>query len=226
MERAQLIVEQLTEHLHEPVNCLTHLFGAVFSLFGMLVLLELSQGEPLYIVSFAIYGLSSVLLYMASALFHGLKVSPEQRRLLLRLDHAGIFSLIAGSYTPVALLALTQYDPRAGWAFFGGIWAVALLGMFFKLKYLDAPRWISTGFYLLLGWASLLIVAPISQTVPLGGLVLMLLGGLFYSVGAVIFVRQRPNLYPGVLEHHELWHLLVLAGGACHFLMLLFYITP
>lgn len=225
MERAQLLVDSLNTHIHQPVNCLTHFFGAVFSLVGMVILLQLSKGEPLYMASFAVYGFSSVLLYMASALFHGLKVDPERRRFLLKLDHVGIFMLIAGSYTPIALLTLTMHSPTLGWSFFIGVWTLATLGMYLKLRFLDAPHWVSTSFYLLLGWAALFALSPMSQILPTSAMALMFAGGIFYSVGAVVFVLQRPNLYPGVLGHHELWHLFVLAGGASHFLMML-YITP
>ena len=226
MERAHLLVDTLNNHIHQPVNCLTHFLGAVFSLVGMVMLLALSQGEPLYMVSFAVYGFSSVLLYMASALFHGLKVDSEQRRLLLKLDHVGIFMLIAGSYTPIALITLTMHSPTLGWGFFITVWTVAMLGMYLKLRFLDAPHWLSTSFYLLLGWAALFALSPMSQVLPTGAMALMFMGGIFYSVGAVVFVLQRPNLYPGLLEHHELWHLFVLAGGTCHFWMMLLYITP
>jgi hemolysin III len=218
--------KQLTHFLHEPVNCLTHLFGALFSGLGMVLLLRQASGEPLYTFSFAVYGLSSVSLYLASSLFHGLKVGLERRRLLLRLDHAGIFAMIAGCYSPLALITLKSYSPSLGWGFFVAVWCMAIAGMVLRLKYLDAPRWLSTVVYLLLGWAGVLILEPLSLVLPSGGLFLMFLGGAFYSVGAVVFLFKRPNLYPGVLGHHELWHLFVLAGSASHFMMIYFYLTP
>jgi hemolysin III len=226
MARAIFSVRALNQHIHEPVNCLTHLFGALFSCVGMIMLLRQSWGEPLYIFSFVIYGLSSTALYLASSLFHGLKVGEGRRRLLLRLDHAGIFAMIAGSYSPLALITLESYSPALGWGFFIAVWTMAILGMVLRLKYLDAPRWLSTGVYLLLGWAGVLILEPLSYVLPFGALLFMFLGGAFYSVGAVVFLFKRPNLYPGVLGHHELWHFFVLAGSACHFMMIYFYLTP
>lgn len=226
MARAIFSFDTLNRYVHEPVNCLTHLFGALFSCVGMVMLLRQSWGEPLYIFSFVIYGLSSVLLYLASSLFHGLKVGERRRRLLLRLDHAGIFAMIAGCYSPLALITLESYSPALGWGFFIAVWTMAVLGMVLRLKYLDAPRWLSTGVYLLLGWAGLLILEPLRYVLPAGGEVFMFLGGAFYSIGALVFLLKRPNLYPGVLEHHELWHLFVLAGSACHFLLIYFYLTP
>ena len=220
------ILNRLNTYLLEPVNSITHGLGALFSAVGMVVLIFLSWGQPLYVVSFGVYGLSSVLLYVASSLYHGLKVAPRRRRMLLRLDHIGIYALIAGSYTPLALLVLKTYSPLLSWAFFWLVWSLATLGIIFKLWWLDAPVWLSTGLYLLLGWLALGIMPVLLQTLSAGGLLLLFLGGLLYSVGAVIFAVERPNFYPGVFGHHELWHLFVLAGGACHYLLLLIYLTP
>jgi hemolysin III len=226
MARALFSFETLTHYVHEPVNCLTHLFGALFSCVGMVMLLRQSWGEPLYTFSFAIYGLCSIALYLASSLFHGLKVGAKRRRLLLRLDHAGIFAMIAGSYSPLALITLKSYSPTLGWSFFIAVWLMAVTGMALRLKYLDAPRRLSTNVYLMLGWAGLFILGPLSYVLPLGALVFMFLGGTFYSVGAVVFMLKRPNFFPGVLGHHELWHLFVLAGSASHFMMIYLYLTP
>jgi hemolysin III len=192
----------------------------------MVMLLRQSWGEPLYTFSFALYGLCSVAIYLASSLFHGLKVGEKRRRLLLRLDHAGIFAMIAGSYSPLALITLKSYSPALGWGFFLTVWVLAIAGMVLRLKYLDAPRLLSTIIYLLLGWAGLLILEPLNYVLPVGALLFMFLGGGFYSVGAAVFLFKRPNLYPGILGHHELWHLFVLAGSASHFMMIYFYLTP
>ena len=220
------VLNRLNTYLLEPVNAITHGLGAVFSVVGMVVLVYLSWGQPLYVVSFAVYGVSSVLLYLASSLYHGLKVSSQRRRMLLRLDHVGIYALIAGSYTPLALLVLKSHSPLLGWAFFWLVWGLATLGIVFKLWWLDAPVWLSTGFYLALGWLALGVMPTLFQTLSPGGLLLLFTGGLLYSVGAVVFALERPDFYPGVFGHHELWHLFVLAGGSCHYLLLLIYLTP
>jgi hemolysin III len=141
MARAIFSFDTLRRYVHEPVNCLTHLFGALFSCVGMVMLLQQSWGEPLYSFSFIIYGFSSTALYLASSLFHGLKVGERRRRSLLRLDHAGIFAMIAGCYSPLALITLESYSPALGWAFFMAVWTMAIVGMVLRLKYLDAPRW-------------------------------------------------------------------------------------
>jgi len=223
---APSFIRQLDTYIHQPVNCLTHLVGAVFSAVGTVVLLAVSWGNPLYVVSYAVYGVSSVLLYSASSLFHGLKVGPAGRRRLLQLDHVGIYILIAGSYTPIALILLKSHSVALGWTFLGVVWLAALLGSVSKLYWLDAPRLISTGFYLVLGWAILFAMPALTQVLAPGGLILLFIGGLLYSVGAVVFMLERPNFYPGVLGHHELWHLFVLAGGSSYYLMLLLHVTP
>lgn len=216
----------LQRYLREPVNSLSHFAGILLSLVGLIVLIIASAGEPWRLTSFVIYGLSSIFLYTSSTLLHGLKVREQVERWLLRLDHAAIFTMIAGSYTPITLITLREHSPAWGWTLFGLVWGLALLGVIFKLCWLDAPRWLSTGLYLIMGWLALIAIGPMLQTLPVGGLIWLVVGGLFYSVGALVFVFERPDLYPGLLGHHELWHLLVLAGSISHFLMLFFYVLP
>lgn len=220
------LIRQLDEYFHEPINCLTHLFGAFFSLIGMIILLATSWGSAMHIISFSIYGLSSIMLYLASSALHGLKVNPETRRLLLKLDHVGIFCLIAGTYTPLALITLQANHPVLGWLFFTLVWSLAGIGMTVKLRWLDSNHWYSTIFYVALGWLAVFFLGPITQALSTGALALIILGGLLYTGGAVIFGLQKPNFYPGFFGHHELWHLFVLAGGTCHYLFMLFYVTP
>ncbi|MCA9839632.1 MAG: hemolysin III family protein [Trueperaceae bacterium] len=220
------LFRQLDRYFHEPVNCLTHLFGAVLSLLGTISLIFASKGSVVHIFSFVIYGLSSILLYLASSALHGFKVSKAKRRLLLKFDHVGIFCLIAGSYTPIALIVLRAYDNVLGWGLFALVWVLAGAGMTLKLRWLDLHHWYSTSFYVALGWLALLVLGPLTKALPTAALLLLMLGGLFYTIGAVIFGLQRPNFYPGVFAHHELWHLFVLAGGASHFLMMFWFATP
>lgn len=216
----------LHRYLREPVNSLSHALGIGLSLIALVMLTTSSAGDPWRLASFVIYGLSSVFLYTASTLLHGLKVGAPTERLLLRLDHAAIFAMIAGSYTPIALITLRGYSPAWGWTLFGLVWGLALLGIVFKLFWLDAPRWLSTGLYLLMGWLAVIAAGPLVQSLPVGGLGWLVVGGLCYSVGAFVFIFERPDPYPGVLGHHELWHFLVLAGSICHFFMLFLYVRP
>lgn len=216
----------LYRYLREPVNSLTHFVGVLLSIVGLVVLLVLSDGEPWRVVSFAIYGSSLILLFTASTLLHSLKVSKRKERIFRLLDHAAIFILIAGSYTPITLVTLRGDYTRWGWTLFGIAWGIALLGVVFKLLWFGAPRWLSTGLYLLMGWLALVAIVPIAQALSTGGLLWLAAGGFFYSVGAIIYASKRPNLVPHVFGYHELWHLFVLAGSACHFMLMLLYVLP
>lgn len=212
--------------LREPVNSLTHGVGALLSIAGLVVLLALSQGEPWRVVSFAVYGASLILLYTASTLYHALHVGERLERAMKRFDHIAIFLLIAGTYTPITLITLQGPQAAWGWSIFGVVWGFALLGIIFKLLWLSAPRWLSVGLYLLMGWLAAVAFVPMAQAMSLGGLAWLLLGGAFYTVGAVIYALKRPNPLAGVFGYHELWHLFVLAGSISHFVMMLKYVLP
>jgi hemolysin III len=216
----------LGRYLREPVNSLSHFAGVLLSIAALVVLLLLSEGEPWRLTSFSVYGASAILLYSASTLLHGLKVKGRVHHWLRRVDHAAIFIFIAGCYTPITLISLRGDYTTLSWLLFGFIWAVALAGMLFKLVWFRLPRWISTGAYLLLAWLAVTAFVPLFNTLSLGGMIWLLAGGLFYSVGAVIYAVKKPDLLPGLFGYHELWHFFVLAGSTCHFFMLLFYVLP
>ncbi len=213
-------------HLREPVNSLTHFAGVILSIAGLVVLLVLSAGEVWRTVSFSIYGASLIVLYSASTLLHGLKVRDSLEKKLRIFDHAAIFGLIAGTYTPVTLVTLQSSHPAWGWTLLSVAWGFALLGILFKVFWIGAPRWLSVGLYLVMGWLALAALLPIVQALPWGGIAWMLIGGAFYSVGAVIYALKRPDFFPGVFGYHELWHLFVLAGSISHFVMMLKYVLP
>lgn len=223
----QIPLAALQRYIREPINGLSHALGIVLSIVGLVLLLVLAQGEPWRTTSFVIYGLSLIMLYTASTLMHSLHVSPKTQRRLRLFDHAAIFALIAGSYTPITLITLRNETYAAwGWTLFGLAWGVAILGIVFKIFWLDAPRWLSTGLYLLMGWMSMIAIIPIVRTLPLGGVVWLGLGGLFYSIGAIIFALRKPDWFPNVFGYHELWHMFVLAGSISHFVMIARYVAP
>jgi hemolysin III len=227
MDASRSYPEQpLGRWLREPVNAMTHGVGVVLSIVGMVVLLVLSEGEPWRTVAFAIYGASLVALYLASTLLHAVKAAPSVLRRLRVFDHAAIFVLIAGTYTPLTLVSLHAVSPPWGWTLFGIAWGFASLGVVFKLFWLDAPRWLSTAMYLGLGWMSIVAIVPMLAAFPWGGLAWLLVGGAFYSLGAVVYARQRPDPWPGVFGYHEIWHLFVLAGSASHFVLMVLHVVP
>jgi hemolysin III len=207
--------------IREPVNAWSHLVGLVLATAGTAVLLRLAHSHA-QTVAFAVYGGSLVLLYAASTLYHALPLPPHRLRPLRTLDHIAIYFLIAGTYTPVALVTL--HGPW-GWALLAAAWAIAIAGIPFKIWWLDAPIWLSTATYLAMGYMALLAAAPLAAAVSLGGLVWLVAGGVAYTIGAIIFSRERPNPFPGVFGHHEIWHLLVLVGSGCHFAFMVFHVA-
>ena len=210
--------------LRDPVSGLTHLAGGLLACAGLIVLLAKAAitGRVDQLVAFGVFGLSLVARYLASFLYHLLPLSPAGVAWLRRLDHVAIFVLIAGTYTPFCLLAL---DGAWRWGLLSLIWGLALCGVLLKLLWMDAPRWLSVALYLGMGWVAV-VAAPLLRSLPTGGIAWVLTGGLIYSAGALVYGFKRPNLIPGAFGFHELWHLFVVAGSACHFWAVLRYVAP
>ena len=213
----------MVHRLREPFSGFSHLVGAILSVAGLslLVTLAAQKATTWHIVSFSIYGSSMIMLYSSSAMYHLLPFSDNTRRKLRVLDHIMIFMLIAGTYTPICLVPLRG---AWGWSLFGAVWAAAMAGIFIKLFWMDAPRWLYTSIYVAMGWMCLAAIYPIIKGIPWGGLAWLVAGGVFYSVGAVVYGKKRPDPLPGKFGFHEIWHLFVLAGSFCHFMMMFKYI--
>jgi hemolysin III len=213
------------KRLREPVNGLTHLAGGLLASVGVVVLLvkAANAGRMDQMVAFGIFGLSLTALYSASTLYHLLPLSSAGVARLRRVDHMMIFVLIAGTYTPFCLLALDGAW-RVGLLIL--IWGLALCGVLLKLLWMGASRWLSVALYLGMGWVALIAAPDLFQAVPTGGMAWVLGGGLVYSVGAIVYGLRRPNPVPGAFGFHELWHLFVMAGSACHFWAVLHYLVP
>ncbi|MFL5496561.1 MAG: hemolysin III family protein [Gemmatimonadales bacterium] len=203
------------------MNAGTHLLGLLLAAAGTFALLRLAHGSS-QVVAFGIYGASLILLYAASTLYHSVLLPEPRLRALRTLDHIAIYFLIAGTYTPVALVTLRG---PMGWALLAAAWTVAAAGIPFKIWFLDAPVWLSTAIYLGMGYMALLALAPLATVVSMSGLAWLAGGGMAYTAGAVIFARQRPDPFPGIFGHHEIWHVLVLVGSACHFAFMLFHVA-
>ncbi len=207
--------------IREPFNGASHLLGVLLACAGTVLLLRMASG-PWQLAAFSVYGATLILLYGASTLYHMLPVSERPLRALRTLDHIAIYFLIAGTYTPIALVTLNN---RLGWALLAAVWLIAVAGIPFKLFFLDAPGWLSTSTYLAMGYLALVAVVPLVRAVSISGLLWLVAGGIAYTVGAVICTRQRPNPFPGRFGHHEIWHLLVLTGSACHFAFMILYVA-
>jgi len=207
--------------IREPFNGTSHLLGLLLAGAGTILLLR-SARQPAQLVAFAIYGTTLILLYGASTLYHSLPLAERPLRALRTLDHIAIYFLIAGTYTPLALITL---NGTLGWTLLGTVWLIALAGVPFKLFFLDAPVWLSTSTYLGMGYLALVAAVPIARAASLSGLAWLLAGGMAYTIGAVIFMRQRPDPFPGRFGHHEIWHLLVLAGSGCHYAFMVYHVA-
>ena len=207
--------------IREPVNAWSHFIGLLLAVAGSVLLLRLAR-DTAQTAAFAVYGGSLVLLYAVSTLYHALPLPAHRLRPLRTLDHIAIYFLIAGTYTPVAVVTL---HGTPGQVLLVAAWTIAMLGIPFKIWWLDAPVWISTAIYLAMGYMSLLAVAPLAAAVPAGGLAWLVAGGLAYTAGAIIFARERPDRWPGRFGHHEIWHLLVLIGSGCHFAFMVLHVA-
>lgn len=213
----------MIKKLRDPISGLTHFFGLLISIAGLVILVYLAakRATPWHIVSFSIFGASLILLYGASSLYHLLPLSEKGIRILRKIDHMMIFVLIAGTYTPVCLVPLRG---PWGWSLFGSVWGIALIGMILKIVWLDAPRWFSTCVYVLMGWLVVIAFLPLARSMPPAGLEWLAAGGVLYTVGAVIYGTKRPRISLKWFGFHEIFHLFVLCGSFAHFWLMLKYI--
>jgi hemolysin III len=202
----------------EIANSITHGIGTGLSVAGGIVLVVLAAlyGDTWRIVSFSIYAASLVLLYLASTLYHSLR-HPRVKQLLRIIDHAAIYVLIAGTYTPFLLVSLRG---AWGWTLLGVIWGLALMGIVFKTLFIHRFRKLSTTVYIGMGWLCLISLHEMLIRIPAGGLVWLAAGGILYTLGVVFYAWHK------LPYHHAVWHLFVLAGSTCHYLAILFYLLP
>jgi hemolysin III len=202
----------------EIANATVHGLGVLLSVAGLAVLATLAslRGDVWHVVSCSVFGATLVLLYATSTLYHA-AVGYQHRRVLRILDHSAIFLLIAGTYTPFTLVSLRG---PWGWSLFGVIWGLAVLGIIFKVTMLRRWTGASVALYLAMGWAAIVAFKPLIAAVSPGGLVLIALGGLAYTVGVVFYAWER------LPYNHAVWHVFVLAGSVFHFFAVLFYVIP
>lgn len=202
-------------HREEVASLLTHALGVVLSVVGLSLMLWFSDGDVLKILASAVFGVSLILLYTSSTLYHFF-TSPRWKALFQKLDHACIYLLIAGSYTPVTLITLRG---AAGWSLFGVVWALAIIGVSIKLFWKGKKdHWISTSLYLAMGWLILFALKPLNQALPSAGVWLLVAGGFSYSFGIVFYAWNKLPF------NHAIWHLFVLAGSVCHLLAVILHV--
>lgn len=206
----------------DPVSGLTHLAAAVAAAFGLVGLLWLGRGSVEKMISLLVYGISLIGMLSASATYHLVQASPSVIQRLRKLDHSAIYLLIAGSYTPICLYFFSGFWR---WGLLGIIWGMALVGILTKLVIINAPRWVSAGIYLVMGWLSVMAVNEMVRTIPTGALVGLVAGGIFYTVGAVVYMTKKLDFYPGVFGFHEVWHIFVILGCLSHFIVIAAYVA-
>jgi hemolysin III len=200
----------------EIANAVTHGIGAALGVAALvlLVLRASETGDVTKIVSATVFGASLVILYLFSTLYHAVS-SRRAKRVFRILDHAGIYLLIAGSYTPFALVAL---EPPAGRLLLGVIWALAIVGISAEAFWVDRPRWLSAALFIGIGWMAVTVMRPLVEALPTTAVWLLVCGGLAYTGGAVFYVMKR------VPYMHAVWHGWVIAGSACHVLAVLLFV--
>ncbi len=199
----------------EPFNGFSHLLGAIASVVLLFILMKAAEEDPLnYKLAFVIYGVSLIGMFTSSALYHLIKASDKTKTRLKKFDHIMIFLMIAGSYTPVATVGL---DSVKSYTILIIVWAIAAIGIIKKLYWIDAPRWLSTSIYLIMGWIAVFIFPPLWNSMPAPFTNAIIIGGLCYTVGAIIYATKFPNPFPGKFGFHEIWHIFVMGGAFTHF---------
>lgn len=205
-----------------PWSAITHGAGAVLAVLGTILLLlrtVLLGLDPWRIVSFSIYGASMICLYTASTLYHCLRTKVHTRIALRKCDHASIYLLIAGSYTPICLGAL-RTQGAWGWTLFGLIWVLALAGILLTMGWIDMPRQLTAGIYIFMGWMAVIAIYPLYLAVGWKGLSWLLAGGVLYTVGGVLYALKWPGRNNPRFGCHEIFHVFIVLGSICHFFLM------
>lgn len=215
--------------IKDPVSGFTHLVGAIASIVGLVFLIVMaafySDEKAWDIVSFTIFGVGLILLYTFSSLYHLLNVGETATRVLRKFDHIMIYVLIAASYTPICLGPLRG---PWGWSIFGVVWGLAVIGIILTATWINAPRWLTTSIYLAMGWTVIVAVYPMitvfSNLGALSSLLWLLAGGIFYTIGAVIYGLKWPPLKNKYFGFHEIFHIFVMLGSLCQYWFVIRYL--
>ncbi|MCM3115977.1 hemolysin III family protein [Neobacillus sp. MER 74] len=214
----------MNNYIREPINGLTHLAGAILAFAGLLAMVikaAATTSSPTAITAVIIFGVSMILLYSASATYHMVIARDKVIAFLRRLDHSMIFILIAGTYTPFCFISL---NGKIGAILFSIIAGIAISGVVFKMVWFNCPRWISTSLYLAMGWMIVFVFSPLMGSLNPNGLFLLILGGIFYTIGGVIYGAKPKFLESKYMGFHEIFHIFILLGSLSHFLSVFLYV--
>ncbi|MCA1933422.1 MAG: hemolysin III family protein [Calditerrivibrio sp.] len=200
----------------EFISSISHLlFGFVSFFFSILLIKKtMAENDPIKIFSLFIFGISVALLYISSGLYHLVPKKSELKYLFKRLDHIMIFVLISGSYTPFCLIVIKG---GIGWSMFVSLWIITILGIFFKIFWIHAPRLLYTSIYLIMGWVGVVAIYPLYTKLNLMGISWLISGGILYTVGAIVYALKKPDPFPKIFGFHEIWHIFVILGTTSHF---------
>lgn len=214
-------------HIKEPGSAITHFIGMLMAIFAAVPLLIKAAHEPsrIYIISLAIYAASLILLYAASTTYHTFDISPKVNTILKKIDHMMISVLIAGSYTPVCLIVLKG---KTGIILLSIVWAIAIAGILVKAFWVYCPKWVSSVLYIGMGWTCVLAFTQILNNMSPAAFGWLLAGGIIYTVGGVIYALKLPifNSRHKNFGSHEIFHLFVMGGSACHFIVMYAFLLP
>ena len=212
------------QKIKDPISGFSHMIGAIASIVGLVFLIIFAaktnyNGDRAWdIVSFTIFGVGLILLYTFSSLYHLLNVGEKATIVFRIFDHIMIYILIAASYTPICLGPLRG---PWGWSIFGVVWGLAILGTILTAVWIDAPRWLTTGIYLAMGWTIIVAIYPMlsifSKLNALNSLWWLLAGGIFYTIGGIIYGLKWPHLKNKNFSFHEIFHIFIMLGSLCHY---------
>ncbi len=214
-------LDKLRLKIKEPANALTHFAMFLAGLVFLALLLKKGWGRVDGTVVGLIFGLSIILLYGASTLYHWIRTTPKKELLLRKLDHISIYVLIAGTYTPVLYYAL---EGRWRWITLAAVWTLASIGSVLKIWFVNLPRALTAVFYLCLGWFAVLLLPQLVRVLPKPALIMLIAGGLVYTFGAIVYATKICNFVPKRFGFHEMFHIFVGLGTVLHFLMIYLYI--
>lgn len=213
-------------NVKEPGSAITHFIGMLMAVFAAIPLLVKAATAPdkVHVISLSIFIVSMILLYAASTIYHTFNLSKHTNQILKKLDHCMIFVMIAGSYTPVCLIVLSG---KLGLMLLALVWGVAILGIIFKLFWVNCPKWVSSILYIAMGWICVLAFSQIIEALKGPAFIWLLAGGIIYTIGGVIYALKLPlfNTHNKNFGNHEIFHIFVMAGSVCHFILMFNYVS-
>ncbi len=214
--------------IKDPISGFSHAFGAVLSIAGLVILIVFAAiyGTAWHVVSYTIFGVGLILLYTFSSLYHLLNLKEKAMNVFRKFDHIMIYILIAATYTPVCLTVLRG---PWGWSIFGVVWFLAVLGIILTSVWIKAPRWLTTSIYIGMGWIVIVAIYPMikifSSLNALNLLWWLVVGGIFYTIGGIIYGLKWPHLKNKYFGFHEIFHIFILLGSICQYIFILSLLT-